>query len=478
MDKKITKQGIKNELARRFLLNFITQTMPNYKVNWHHKFIADKLTDFAEGKIKNLMLSVPPQHGKTEIASRRLPAYILGKNPNKRIAGCSYNETFASKINRQVQRIITSQEYAQIFPKTTLNNKNIATDSKGNYLRNSKEFEIVEHQGSYMSVGVGGGITGNPVDIGIIDDPIKGREEANSVRYREKLWEWYTDEFLTRLHNNSQQLIIMTRWHEDDLIGRILASDADNWTVINIPAIKENNENDFDKRGIGDVLWSEVHSLEKILKIKSISPTTFQSLYQGNPTTPGGNKIKEHYFEIVENAYLRNDLIFDVFIDGAYTKDTSNDPTGILICAYDKRKNELIIKNSIDKYLEMPELLTYLDTYLRENGISSRSRIFVEPKASGITLKQYLVKRKYNAQEIKNKYVGVSKIERVETILPILETSGRVKLIKGVWNSKFLSQVKAFPNDAHDEHVDLLCYSVINYFLMKHKIKSYNNLAI
>ena len=466
-NKIITKKGVQKELSKRKLLSFIENTFINYEVNWHHKFIADKLTGFAHSKIKNLIMSVPPQHGKSEIASRRLPAFLHGINPDLRIVGCSYNETYASKFNRQIQRIIDSKEYKNIFPNTFLNSKNVAFDNKGSYLRNSKEFEIVGKKGSYMSVGVGGGITGNPVDIGIIDDPIKGREEANSSRYRDKLWEWYTDEFLTRLHNDSQQLIIMTRWHEDDIVGRILAQDAERWEVINIPAIlEEKAEND--PREIGDSIWESRHSKKKILNIKRLNPNTFQALYQGNPTTPEGNKIKEYYFEIISKAEIDPTLVWNCFIDGAYTKNTANDPTGLLICAYDDKRNELIIKISIDKYLEMPELLRYLDSFTIENQFTPQSRVYIEPKASGITLRQFLNKKEYNAIEIKNKYVNVSKIERVETILPTLE-SAKVKLVKGYWNSAFLHQVKGFPNATHDEHVDNLCYSVIQHFVLNRK---------
>src|SRR3990167_6178162 len=181
------------ELARRNLLEFTKLTKSDYSVNWHHKFICDQLTKFAKGEIKRLALSVQPQHGKSELASRRLPAYLFGLNPNLRIAGCSYNDTFSAKFNRQIQRIIDADVYRQIFPDTKLNTKNVATDSKGAFLRNAHEFEIVNYSGSYISVGVGGGITGNPVDILIIDDPVRGRADANSLTIRNKLWEWYTD---------------------------------------------------------------------------------------------------------------------------------------------------------------------------------------------------------------------------------------------------------------------------------------------
>ncbi len=455
--------SLKSELATRKLIEFTKATMPNYQVNWHHEFIANKLDLIAEKKIKKSMFFVPPQHGKSELASRRFPAFMFGKYPNLRIASCSYSSTFSAKFNRQVQRIIDSPSYANIFPETKLNKTRTLTDTRGNYLRNSSEFEIVNHSGSYISVGVQAGITGNSVDILIIDDPIKGRLQANSKTYRDGLWEWYTDEARTRLHNDSQQLIIMTRWHYDDLAGRILQQEADEWTVINIEAIKETLV-EGDPRDYGDVLWESKHSLERMLKIKNNYPKTFYSLYQGKPTPDGGNKIKEEYFEIVNESEVPNNIKWEIDIDGAYTKKTTNDPTGIMISG--RYKNTVYIKNSISKYLEMPELLKFIDSFTIANEFYKNNRIFVEPKASGITIVQLLNEKGYNAFKTKHEYVNVSKEERVDAILPFCE-SFKVKLIKGDWNSPFLEQLKRFPNGEHDEHVDCLCYSLIRNLLLK-----------
>jgi hypothetical protein len=175
---------------------------------------------------------------------------------------CAYNQTFASKFNRDIQRIIDNPLYKNIFPATRLN------DNDG-YVGNSEEFEIVGNTGSLKTVGVNGALTGNPIDIGIIDDPIKDANEAYSSTFRKRVWDWYTTVFQSRLHNSSQQLITLTRWHEDDLAGRILRSETD-WEVLIFPAIKEDFLNPLDTREIGEALWPERHSLKKywILKQK------------------------------------------------------------------------------------------------------------------------------------------------------------------------------------------------------------------
>ena len=282
----LEREKLRDE-AKTDILAFTRYTKEDYIVNWHHRLLCDKLNDFATGKIKRMMVFLPPQHGKSELTSRRLPAYMLGINPNLRIALCAYNSTFASKFNRQVQRIISDPIYNEVFPETRLNSKNVATDSKGSFLRNSEQFEVVNKNGSFISVGVGGGITGNPVDIALIDDPIKGAEEAGSQTYREKVWEWYTTELETRLHNNSQILITLTRWNIDDIAGRILeASKGENsrdWEVVVFPRIKVDDNNPDDPRKIGDVLWPEVHSMQSALEAKERNPVKFEALQQQNP---------------------------------------------------------------------------------------------------------------------------------------------------------------------------------------------------
>ncbi len=264
-----------------FLL-FIKYTKPDFEINWHHRLLADKLQAFADGKIKKLMIYLPPQVGKSEMSTRRLPPYILGKNPDKRIAICAYNQTFSSQFNRDIQRIITDTTYRNVFPNTKLNEKNISTDARGSYLRNSEVFEVVGHKGRVKTVGVGGALTGTAVDIGIIDDPIKDAVEAFSGVFRDRLWDWYLSVFKTRLHNNSQQLITLTRWHEEDLAGRILKNEKD-WEVIVLPAIREDYNNDYDPRDIGEAIWPNRHSLERYEEIKKLNPLIYVSLYQQRP---------------------------------------------------------------------------------------------------------------------------------------------------------------------------------------------------
>lgn len=260
------------------------------------------LEAFARGMVRRLIISMPPQHGKSEGCTRLLPAYLLGIDPDLRIAIASYSDTFAKKFNREIQRIIDTPDYRTIFPDTTLNRSNVVTVTS-NHLRNASEFEIVGHNGSLKVVGRGGGLTGNRVDVMILDDLYKDALEGNSPTIRDAVYEWYTSVVRTRQHNNSQELIVFTRWHEEDLIGEILKREpyveikslADlrdiphrTWAYLNFEAIKENEPSEIDPRQPGEPLWAERHSLEALNERRAFDPHTFEALYQGHPTSKFG----------------------------------------------------------------------------------------------------------------------------------------------------------------------------------------------
>ena len=285
------------EGARRQLIWFAQYMQPSFQPTPFHKAYYRILDMFAKRQIKNLIIQAPPQHGKSQGSSRFLPANMLGLYPDIKIAICSYAATIAKDFNRDVQRLIDCDEYRAIFPDTQLNGSNVVTIAN-NYLRNSDVFEIVNHTGSLRVVGRGGSLTSKTVDVMIFDDLYKDASEANSPQIRQTAWDWYTKVARTRLHNDSQQLIVFTRWHPDDIIGKIIEtekvifvekwSDFDNipvgaWVLVNFEAIKTGNATEIDGREPGVPVWPERHSLERLLQQKALDPLGFQCLYQGNP---------------------------------------------------------------------------------------------------------------------------------------------------------------------------------------------------
>jgi predicted phage terminase large subunit-like protein len=484
----------KKQLSRTRFSNFVRFTFEGYSMQWFHKTICDYLDKLLNGDIKKLMIFVPPQHGKSELSSRRFPAYALGKNPDEKIAVCSYGADLASTFNRSIQMIIDDPNYNKLFPDTQLNSKRVSTETKNGVLRNSTMFEIVDHKGYLRTVGVGGGLTGITVDLGIIDDPFKDRMDANSITIRNRVWAWYKDVFETRLHNESRQLMLFTRWHEDDIAGRILdpnnpfydKKEASEWTVIAIPAIKEAIKPlqcaidlKEDKRVLGQALWENKHSRAKYEKMKRINPTGYASLAQQRPAPLEGSMILKEWFNILkpnELPFNMDNVVWDLWIDGAWTKKETdkkkkqNDPdeTAVSYVYFDNKNKNLYIRciNGVKK--EIKELIRYLDGHALLNGASSRSKVFIEMKASGFAIKPLLHDKGYNTMRIDNKLVRLGKYNRVEQIEPFL-ASGRIFLIQdnrnSNWIPQFLEQCISFPNAAHDDLVDVLCYPILHYFV-------------
>lgn len=476
LSKEQLQEAIRKEYARRSLFEFVKYTFPfPVKWNWHHIYTCSILQKFTEGHYPRLMIFMPPQHQKTTLMTEYTTAWSFGKTPDLQTLLIMYDSPMAEKYNRRIQRIIDSDVYRDIFPNTKLNSKNTVSDNRQQYVRNTREFEIVDHIGFFKSVGVGGGIAGNPAKVALLDDVIKNIAEANSPTYRNNIYEWYTDELETRLHNDSRVAFTITRRHEEDLAGKLIKrdgriEDGGKWKVITIPAIKEDNTNPDDPRNIGDALFPELHSLERLIDIKIKNPRTFTSLYQQRPSPEEGNKIKRHWFEIIDEIPGENKetpLTVDLYIDGAYTKNTQNDPTGLMTCKYDAEKEILYITNFYEDYLEMPDLLGVLKVFPEPNGMDATSSTRIEPKATGITLRQLINNDneiKLNASEIEGKHVGIGKPARADACAPTMQ-AGKVKLIKGSWNEQFLSQLTMFPNAKHDEAVDNLCYAIYDKFI-------------
>lgn len=295
------------ELARRRFLNFIQFNYPEYRVNWHHEVLANKLDEVEQGKLKRLIVVMPPRHGKSEEVSVQFPAYCIGKNKDRNLIEASYSGDLAVDFGRQVRNIIASERYHLLFP-----NVELAEDSqaKGKWNTNGR--------GAYNAVGVGGATTGKGADILIIDDPIKNRQDAESQVIRDNVWEWYTSTARTRLSPNGAIIVVMTRWHDDDLVGRILKSEnAHMWEVVHLPAIATEDEAHRKK---GEALWADHFSLPILEETKrDIGPYDWSALYQGNPIDSESQEFRRDMFvyrteqDLVDkrlSRYLTIDLAF------------------------------------------------------------------------------------------------------------------------------------------------------------------------
>lgn len=331
---KITEDSILNELARRRLKDFTQRTDSTIQFEDFHEVYYEILDRFAHGKLKNVMITIPSQHGKSEGSSRKLPAFMLGLDPNKKIAIGSYSGTFAQDFNKDVQKIIDTPTYSHIFPETKLFGQSSYTRKGASYLRNSTVFEIPNYKGTLRAVGRGGPLTGKPVDVMIMDDLYKDGAEAKSPILRKGVVTWYTSVVRKRLHNDSQQLMVFTRWDGNDLIGYIEEhetvitvtcwADLENipegaWVKINFEALKDSKKTEFDSREIGEALWDERHNKAKHEADRKLDPFEFECMSQGNPSSKEGRLYTPF------KTYSRTPV--NVLKKGNYTDtaDTGND---------------------------------------------------------------------------------------------------------------------------------------------------------
>ena len=445
-------QLLRMEAKERFQA-YVQYIDPNYTMLWYHERIADACQDVFEGKTKRLMLFVPPQFGKSQLSSRMFPTWCLAKDQSRKIVIASYSSDLAESFNRDCQRIMLDTPYKMIVPQYNLDYKPIQ----------NSEFYETGSGGFIKAVGIGGSLTGRPADLAIIDDPVKGASEAYSRTYRDKVWDWYTNVLETRLHNDSGTILIMTRWHQDDLAGRILKQEADQWRVISIPAVKE-TENPDDPRKINESLWEEKHSYEKLMRIKSLSSRTFYALYQQNPVEEGGNIIKSDWFRHCNEAdFIRMLSTADptFFIDTAYTNKTENDPSAILAAV--RLGTDLYLYRGVKVLQKFPDLCRFIPQWTRQFRYGRSSSIRIEPKANGLSVIDQL-RELTKLNVVKTPTPTIDKETKAHISSPYIE-SGRVVIVDGAWNDEFITEVCSFPAVEHDEYIDLLYYAIEHFLI-------------
>lgn len=439
------RELLRRRMARKSLLGFIRFINPDYIISDFSITTCAALEKFVDdcmaGLRPVLILQAPPQHGKSDIVSRYLPAFVFGHYPDLRVAGLSYAKDLASDMNRDVQRIMMSPEYKILFPGSALNAKRVVSvevEAK----RNSETFEIVGHNGSYVGQGVGGPLTGKRVDFGIIDDPIKNSKEALSQVTKESIWKWYGSTFLTRLSKNAGHIIMATRWATDDLSGRVLAANP-KASLLSFPAINDK----------GEALIPDLHPAEKLLETKAILGDYFWSaMYQQSPKTIGGAIFKDSGVQY----YLPSDLPkkFDkviqswdmTFKDSEGTDFVAGQVWGKLGAnAYllGRRKERMSFTKSKAAVVEMTA------------KFPEAKRKLIEDKANGPAI----------IDSLKDVISGIipvepdgSKIARAHAVTAYWEAKNVWLPHPDIapWVEEFVAEVTTFPAGAHDDEVDAM----------------------
>jgi len=309
------------------LLEFTKYTFNKFIPSDFHVMYYNVLNKFAKGDIRRLIISVPPQHGKSEGSTRRLVPFLSGQNPNKKIAVCCYNATVSEKFGREIKGIMEDEKYSKIFD-TKL------ADKDSGKTNTQSEREIENGEGSLKFVGVGGSLTSYTVDVAVLDDLYKDYQDATSPVISDRVWEWYLTVLESRLHNDSQVLIVFTRWDSADVIGRLeekglvhdlgINDDIDekvktikegSFLRLNIEAIKTSEPSKLDPRQIGEALFPEKHNITKLRNIQKLDPSKFDALYQGDPRDKEG---------LLYGPFATYDILPQLKIRKAYT-DTADE---------------------------------------------------------------------------------------------------------------------------------------------------------
>lgn len=447
--------------ARCNLGDFARYLAPaDYVFNWHHYLLYRYLDDFARGQRKRLIVEMPPGHGKSEGVSRNLPAYLLGHNPDARVIACSYTADLARDMNRDVQRIMDGADYRRMFPAANLSGKNVRSLS-GQARRNADIFDLVGHRGYYKCAGVGGSITGRRFDYGIIDDPVKDREAADSPVQREAVWRWYTSTFSTRAARGASILITSTRWHEDDLVGRLRAKAAEattneQWDVLTLPAIALDDRHAGDPRQPGEALWPWFKGIEELRRKEAEDIRDFAALYQQDPRAGGDVEWPPSYFGpgIWFDDWPADITLRSTALDPSKGKDAKHgdysafvmlarSADGMLWCEADlqRRTSERIIEDGIEHQRNFPA-----DAFAVEANVFQEllaSQLASVSRARGVMVPVVPITNLTN------------KLVRIRRLGPYL-ARGNIRFRATPGTRLLVQQLKDFPLGMHDDGPDAL----------------------
>ena len=437
----------RRELSRRHLLRSVKRNFGTYQENWHHRLIAEKLEAVERGEIKRLMVFMPPRMGKSELCSVQFPPWFLGRNPTKDIIASSYSGELASSFGRKARNIASTTDFKRIF------GIGLAEDSQ------SAASWSTDKGGSYLAVGVGGSITGRGASVLLIDDPHKNREEADSPQIRDKIWDWYRSTAYTRLSPDGAVVLIMTRWHDDDLAGRLLAEEragGDKWEVVSLPAIATHHEA---YRASGEALWPKKFSFERLSEIRRVlGAYEWSSLYMQNPVDQESQEFKSHLFlkrTLAEVLVLGTNRFLTV--DTAVSKSASADYTAF-VTNYVDTQNKWNIRCTRGRLspLELIDKLFELYARDRYTKIGIEKTIYLQ--AVKPFLDDEMRRRNVFLPVVEVDHNQTQKETRMRGLLPRYE-SGSVYHVEGEC-VELEEEMVRFPKGAHDDCLDALAYQL------------------
>jgi predicted phage terminase large subunit-like protein len=422
--------------ARANLTAFTEYTNAVYLTAPHHRLIAGKLESVERGEIDRLMIFMPPRHGKSELASRRFPAWYLGRNPDRQVIAASYNSDLATDFGRDVRNIVASSEYAALFPACGLREDSRAADRWN-----------TDQGGAYVAAGVGTAVTGRGAHVLLIDDPLKDREEADSALRRQRVWDWYTSTAYTRLMPGGAVVVIQTRWHEDDLAGRLLAQQAeggDQWDILDLPALND----------AGEALWPEWYGVEQLHRIRAaIGTRDWSALYQQRPVPDSGDYFESKWLHTAPIPF-RDALRVYGASDYAVTAGGGDYTVHIVVgidaggrlYVLDLWRGQTDSAAWIEAWCDL--VLKWRPSEWAEEGGQIRASVgpFLERRMA--ERKAYTFRRQFQARH--------DKAVRAQSIRARMSLQGLYLPAGATWRADFESELLRFPAGVHDDQVDAL----------------------
>lgn len=438
------------DLAQNNFMEFVKVMWPGFIHGRHHALMAKKFEEIAQKKIKRLIINMPPRHTKSEFASYLLPAWFLGKFPEKKVIQCSNTAELATGFGRKVRNLVDGETYAKVFPNVALRHDSKAA---GRWATNAG--------GDYFAIGVGGTVTGKGADLLIIDDPHSEQEAAlaaSDPSVYDKVFEWFTSGPRQRLQPGGAIIIVMTRWGERDLTGKVLKSmverDGDEWEIIELPAILPSEK----------PLWPEFWSYDELCKLRNELPVSkWQAQYQQSPTGEEGAIVKREWWqEWTGDRAPPCEFIIQSW-DTAFTKNERSDYSacttwGVFYKDEDKNNANIILLDAMKQRMEFPELKkTAFEMYNEWQP----DALIVEAKASGAPLVFELRQMGLPVQEF-TPTRGNDKITRVNSVADLF-ASGKVWAPPTRWADEVINEMASFPNSEHDDLVDSSTQALIRF---------------
>jgi predicted phage terminase large subunit-like protein len=421
-------------MARKALIPFTEYTLPKYRAAEFHRKVAEQLERVERGEVDRLMLLLPPRHGKSELASRRLPAYILGRQPDKEFISVSASADLATDFGRDVRNLINSPQYKCIF------NTSLAEDSQ------AKNKWRTQDGGGYYAVGVGGHFMGKGADFLLIDDPFSSMADAQSENKRKEVWDWYIGTAYNRLEPGGAVILINHRMHDDDLSGKIIshaASGGDKFEIVKMPAVSD----------VGEALWPDRYPLTAIERIRANSiPRYFSALYQQEPIPDTGDYFKREWLLPVDNLPPRESLRVYGGSDYAVTS-SGGDFTVHAVLALDPDSNPWMLdiwrkQAASDEWVEV-----FCDLVKKWKPMGWAEESGQIKSGVGPFLEREM--RERHAYTLREQFpTRGDKAVRAQSFRGLIATRGLRVPVAAAWRGEFESELLRFPAGVHDDQVD------------------------